>query len=57
MLLSFIFRFPFNLTEVVRFEPTNTGVKFLCLTTWRYPNVVFFITFTECFEKYKVKYL
>lgn len=34
----FYFSFPFNLTGVVGFEPTNTGVKFLCLTTWRYPN-------------------
>ena len=21
------------------FEPTNTGVKVLCLTTWRHPNI------------------
>ena len=25
-------------TGVVGFEPTHTGVKVLCLTTWLYPN-------------------
>ena len=26
-------------TEVAGFEPANTAVKVLCLTTWRYPNI------------------
>ena len=26
-------------TEVAGFEPANAGVKDLCLTAWRYPNL------------------
>ena len=30
-------------TRVVGFEPTNAGVKFLCLTAWLYPYAVYLI--------------
>ena len=29
-----------SLAGVDGFEPTNVGVKVLCLTAWRYPSVV-----------------
>ena len=57
------------LTELVGFEPTNSGVKVPCLTAWRQPivslfsykyhsiNVIFANLLQSALENDKVKYL
>ena len=57
------------LTELVGFEPTNSGVKVPCLTAWRQPivslfsykyhsiNVIFANLLKSALENDKVKYL
>ena len=37
------------LAGVAGFEPTNAGVKVLCLTAWRHPNILFIASTTVLF--------